>query len=104
MTDTKLLFENMTLGNITLDNRIGVAPMARTSATFEGVATNQMVSYYTSFARGGLDLLLRKQFILMINIVKDILIIQVLLMRNKHKHGRKWWNLSIKKGLKYLHK
>ncbi|MCM3772383.1 MULTISPECIES: NADH:flavin oxidoreductase [Priestia] len=58
MTDTKLLFENMTLGNITLDNRIGVAPMARTSATFEGVATNQMVSYYTSFARGGFGLII----------------------------------------------
>ncbi|MGG1369043.1 hypothetical protein ABE322_25125 [Priestia megaterium] len=53
MTDLKLLFKNVTLGNIILNNRIGVAPMARTSATSEGVATNQMVSYYTSFARGG---------------------------------------------------
>ncbi len=104
MTDLKLLFKNVTLGNITLNNRIGVAPMACASATFEGVATNQMVSYYTSFARGGLDLLLRKQFILMTSIVKDILIIQVLLMKNKHKHGRRSSILSIKQVLKYLHK
>ncbi|MED4170210.1 NADH:flavin oxidoreductase [Priestia megaterium] len=58
MTDLKLLFKNVTLGNIKLNNRIGVAPMARTSATFEGVATNQMVSYYTSFARGGFGLII----------------------------------------------
>ena len=36
MTDTKLLFEAVTIGNITLDNRIGVAPMTRISATSEG--------------------------------------------------------------------
>ncbi|PEA36938.1 NADH:flavin oxidoreductase [Priestia megaterium] len=58
MTDPKLLFKNVTLGNITLNNRIGVAPMARISATSEGVATNQMVSYYTSFACGGFGLII----------------------------------------------
>ncbi|MEH7521263.1 NADH:flavin oxidoreductase [Priestia megaterium] len=58
MTDPKLLFKNVTLGNITLNNRIGVAPMARVSATFEGLATTQMVSYYTSFARGGFGLII----------------------------------------------
>ncbi|MBG9812479.1 NADH:flavin oxidoreductase [Priestia endophytica] len=58
MAGTKLLFETVTLGNITLDNRIGVAPMARISATSEGLATNQMVSYYTSFARGGFGLII----------------------------------------------
>src|SRR6478735_5847169 len=61
MTDPKLLFKNVTLGNITLNNRIGVAPMARVSATFEGLATTQMVSYYTSFARGGLGLINEEQ-------------------------------------------
>lgn len=58
VTNTKSLFETVTLGNITLDNRIGVAPMARISASFEGVATEQMVSYYTSFARGGFGLII----------------------------------------------
>ncbi|MDN4865465.1 NADH:flavin oxidoreductase [Priestia megaterium] len=58
MTDPKLLFKTVTLGNITLNNRIGVAPMARVSATFEGLATTQMVSYYKSFARGGFGLII----------------------------------------------
>src|SRR6478752_3732454 len=58
MSDLKLLFKNVTLGNIILNNRIGVAPMARVSATFEGLATTQMVSYYKSFARGGFGLII----------------------------------------------
>ena len=58
MSDTKLLFETVALGSTTLDNRIGVAPMTRTSATEEGLATDQMVSYYTSFARGGFGLII----------------------------------------------
>jgi len=58
MNHPRLLFKNVTLGNITLGNRVGVAPMARTSATSEGMATNQMVSYYTSFARGGFGLII----------------------------------------------
>lgn len=58
MSDTKLLFETVALGSTTLDNRVGVAPMTRTSATEEGLATDQMVSYYTSFARGGFGLII----------------------------------------------
>ncbi|WP_027415994.1 NADH:flavin oxidoreductase [Aneurinibacillus terranovensis] len=58
MTGTKLLFEKIKLGNITLDNRVGVAPMTRTSATPEGLATDQMVAYYTKFARGGFGLII----------------------------------------------
>ncbi|MFC7395556.1 NADH:flavin oxidoreductase [Scopulibacillus cellulosilyticus] len=58
MTETKLLFETITLGNIALKNRVGVAPLTRTSATYEGLATDQMVSYYTSFARGGFGLII----------------------------------------------
>lgn len=54
----KELFEKATLGNTTIDNRVGVAPMTRTSATPEGHATEQMVSYYTSFARGGFGLII----------------------------------------------
>lgn len=58
MTDTKTLFETVTLGNTTLDNRVGVAPMTRISATSEGLVTDQMGSYYTSFARGGFGLVI----------------------------------------------
>jgi 2,4-dienoyl-CoA reductase-like NADH-dependent reductase (Old Yellow Enzyme family) len=58
MTNTKSLFETITIGNTTLDNRIGVAPMTRISATPEGLVTDQMVSYYTSFARGGFGLII----------------------------------------------
>ena len=53
MTNKDVLFETVTLSNIKLDNRIGLSPMTRTSATPEGLATDQMVSYYTNFARGG---------------------------------------------------
>jgi len=58
MTNQELLFEKVTLGSTTIDNRVGVAPMTRTSATPEGYATEQMVSYYTSFARGGFGLII----------------------------------------------
>ncbi|MEC1600919.1 NADH:flavin oxidoreductase [Bacillus halotolerans] len=54
----KQLFENVSIGNITLENRVGVAPMTRISATSEGLVTDQMVSYYTSFARGGFGLVI----------------------------------------------
>lgn len=58
MQDIKLLFETITLGSTTLANRLGVAPMTRISATAEGLATDQMVTYYTSFARGGFGLII----------------------------------------------
>lgn len=58
MTNTKSLFETVTIGNTILANRVGVAPMTRTSATSEGVVTDQMISYYTSFARGGFGLII----------------------------------------------
>lgn len=58
MKNIKSLFESVTLGNTTLDNRVGVAPMTRISATSEGLVTDQMVSYYTSFARGGFGLII----------------------------------------------
>jgi 2,4-dienoyl-CoA reductase-like NADH-dependent reductase (Old Yellow Enzyme family) len=50
---TSILFSSKKTGNTVFPNRVGVAPMTRTSATAEGVATEQMVSYYTSFAKGG---------------------------------------------------
>ncbi|WP_339230579.1 NADH:flavin oxidoreductase [Oceanobacillus sp. FSL K6-2867] len=58
MSDVKSLFETAFLGSTTLDNRVGVAPMTRISATAEGLATNQMRAYYTSFARGGFSLII----------------------------------------------
>ncbi|MFJ5769887.1 NADH:flavin oxidoreductase [Psychrobacillus sp. NPDC093180] len=53
MTKTSSLFKTFTLGKTILDNRVGVAPMTRISSTSAGVATDQMISYYTSFAPGG---------------------------------------------------
>lgn len=58
MPDTKSLFETVTLGNTTVNNRVGVAPMTRISATSEGFVTDQVVSYYTSFAQGGFGLII----------------------------------------------
>ncbi|WP_026695675.1 NADH:flavin oxidoreductase [Peribacillus kribbensis] len=58
MTNKDVLFEKVTLGSTTIDNRAGVAPMTRTSAGSEGYATDQMVSYYTSFAQGGFGLII----------------------------------------------
>lgn len=58
MANTKKIFESVTLGNTTLNNRVGVAPMTRTSATSEGLVTDQMISYYTSFAKGGFGLVI----------------------------------------------
>ena len=47
------LFSPGKLGNVTLANRAIVSPMTRTSATDDGFATDQMVDYYTEYARGG---------------------------------------------------
>ncbi|MFC4322968.1 NADH:flavin oxidoreductase [Litchfieldia salsa] len=55
---TSSLFNKINIGNTTLSNRVGVAPMTRTSATREGVATEQMVDYYAKFARGGFSLII----------------------------------------------
>ena len=56
MTDD-LLFDEFELHSRILDNRIGLAPMTRTSATDEGHATERMARYYASFARGGFSFL-----------------------------------------------
>ncbi|WP_232685675.1 NADH:flavin oxidoreductase [Halobacterium zhouii] len=52
VTDTDILFDSFDLDGLTLDNRVGLAPMTRTSATDDGHATEQMARYYASFARG----------------------------------------------------
>ena len=52
------LFDQFELNGHSLDNRVGLAPMTRTSATDEGHATDRMARYYASFARGGFSFLL----------------------------------------------
>lgn len=58
MVNKNVLFETSTIGNITLKNRVGVAPMTRISGTSKGLATDQMAKYYASFAKGGFGLII----------------------------------------------
>ncbi|PAE15947.1 NADH:flavin oxidoreductase [Virgibacillus sp. 7505] len=58
MQNTEFLFQKAKLGNTEVKNRLSVAPMTRISATSEGIITDRMVSYYTSFAKGGFGLIL----------------------------------------------
>jgi len=51
--DPATLFTPMAIGALSLANRIVVAPMTRTSATPDGLATLRMADYYAEFARGG---------------------------------------------------
>lgn len=53
-----LLFSKGQLGNIQLKNRIGLAPMTRTSAEDKGVPNEAMLKYYTRYANGGFGLLI----------------------------------------------
>jgi 2,4-dienoyl-CoA reductase-like NADH-dependent reductase (Old Yellow Enzyme family) len=52
------LFSPFELGPLKLKNRIGLAPMTRTSANADGTANDQMRAYYAKFARGGFSLLI----------------------------------------------
>ena len=52
------LFSSIKIGKINLENRVGLAPMTRTSATEKGLATNEMAQYYANFARGGFGLVM----------------------------------------------
>nr|WP_083857041.1 NADH:flavin oxidoreductase [Natrinema limicola] len=49
----RMLFDSTSLGELTLDNRVGLAPMTRVSATADGRATEEMAQYYAKFANGG---------------------------------------------------
>ncbi|MFD3002103.1 NADH:flavin oxidoreductase [Pontibacter toksunensis] len=53
-----LLFSEGRLGNLQLRNRIGLAPMTRTSAEENGVPNETMRRYYTRYAKGGFSLLI----------------------------------------------
>jgi 2,4-dienoyl-CoA reductase-like NADH-dependent reductase (Old Yellow Enzyme family) len=54
----KTLFSNIEVGNIKLHNRIGLAPMTRTSATETGLTTDDMAQYYANFVSGGFSLII----------------------------------------------
>jgi 2,4-dienoyl-CoA reductase-like NADH-dependent reductase (Old Yellow Enzyme family) len=59
MTDsTDVLFDAVDLGDETFANRVGLAPMTRTSATEDGRATPEMARYYANFADGGFSFLI----------------------------------------------
>lgn len=53
-----LLFSEGRLGSLELRNRIGLAPMTRTSAEENGVPNERMRKYYTRYAKGGFSLLI----------------------------------------------
>lgn len=57
MTDDDPLFADVSLGSLSLDNRVGLAPMTRTSANADGTATAEMARYYANFADGGFSVL-----------------------------------------------
>ena len=57
-TDADTLFEGTELDHLSLDNRVGLAPMTRVSATDDGRATPEMARYYRSFADGGFSFLI----------------------------------------------
>ncbi|MFD1513728.1 HisA/HisF-related TIM barrel protein [Halomarina rubra] len=57
-TDHDALFEAFSFDDLTVDGRVGLAPMTRTSATADGRATERMARYYAKFARGGFSFLL----------------------------------------------
>jgi 2,4-dienoyl-CoA reductase-like NADH-dependent reductase (Old Yellow Enzyme family) len=52
------LLSGIEIGNVSIDSRVGLAPMTRTSATETGLATEDMAQYYANFARGGFSLIL----------------------------------------------
>jgi 2,4-dienoyl-CoA reductase-like NADH-dependent reductase (Old Yellow Enzyme family) len=52
------LLSEIRIGSMKIKNRIGVAPMTRTSASEHGEATETMLNYYQSFAKGGFGFLI----------------------------------------------
>jgi 2,4-dienoyl-CoA reductase-like NADH-dependent reductase (Old Yellow Enzyme family) len=58
MSSNSILYSDTKVGKVSLKNRIAVAPMTRTSATKDGLATEEMARYYARFARGGYSLVI----------------------------------------------
>lgn len=57
-TNYPSLFTSFNIGETKLKNRLGVAPMTRTSANSDGTANEQMLAYYQRYAAGGFGLIL----------------------------------------------
>jgi 2,4-dienoyl-CoA reductase-like NADH-dependent reductase (Old Yellow Enzyme family) len=51
------LFSPITLGSVSIRNRIAMAPLTRQMADADGTPTDEMVAYYARRARGGLGLI-----------------------------------------------
>ena len=51
------LFSPITLGRVSIRNRIAMAPLTRQMADADGTPTDEMVAYYARRARGGLGLI-----------------------------------------------
>ncbi|MFC5512210.1 NADH:flavin oxidoreductase [Massilia jejuensis] len=58
MTEQSILHTPTTIHTMALKNRMAVAPMTRTSASADGLATDDMARYYARFARGGYALVI----------------------------------------------
>ncbi|MFT5757072.1 MAG: 2,4-dienoyl-CoA reductase-like NADH-dependent reductase (Old Yellow Enzyme family) [Alteromonadaceae bacterium] len=57
-SNSSSIFSNNKIGNITLKNRLAVAPMTRVSANEDGTTGPLMKDYYQSFAQGGFALII----------------------------------------------
>lgn len=57
MKENSILFSPITLGNLTLKNRIAMAPMTRTQAK-NNIPTEDMIYYYAKRAKGGTALII----------------------------------------------
>lgn len=54
--NSNLLFSGSRIGDVSLKNRLVVAPMTRVTASEDGVVGERMKAYYEDFARGGFAL------------------------------------------------
>ncbi|MET3035887.1 NADH:flavin oxidoreductase [Chryseobacterium sp. NRRL B-14859] len=52
------IFQKANIWQRELMNRTAVAPMSRVSATAEGLATDEMMNYYSAFAAGGFSIII----------------------------------------------
>ena len=52
------LFEPITVGNVTLKNRVVMAPMATNFATQDGLVTDQLIDFYVERAKNDVGLII----------------------------------------------
>lgn len=53
-----MLFSPMNIGQVTVKNRVVMAPMLVDLGTFDGTVTNQLMDYYEERAKGGIGLII----------------------------------------------